>query len=72
MQFKHFCNMLSNCMMLKTRAITRFEAAQNSLTHQRILGFYYLRIYNDCNNVALFSNFYQLSRIDAKLFKTSL
>ena len=34
----------------------------------------YLRekIYNDCNNVALFWNFYQLSRIDAKLFKTSL
>ena len=30
------------------------------------------KIYNDYKNIVLFWNFYQLSRIDANLFKTEI
>ena len=54
-------------MMLKIPAITKICGCAE-LTDT--LNTWREKIYNDYNNVVQFWNFYQLSRIDAKLFKT--
>ena len=70
LQLKHFCNMLSNCMMSKTHAITKiYCCAEHIHWYTKYL---MEKIYNNYSNVVLILNFDQLSSIDMNLFKTLL